>query len=283
MIDLSGTIDLHVHSAPDVYPRLLDDLAVVRAAEQAGMRGVLLKSHHTLTADRATLVGQHTRIAVRGGLALNLTVGGLNPVAVEAAIAFGARQIWMPTIHARHCLRMAEVEMFAVEARKGYAGIAPFDDQGNPVAPLRAILEMIRDADVVLGTGHLAPEESLALIKLAHDMNVSRILVTHPLMSFTLFTLDQMKQASDWGALLEFDALSCNSKWPKSMPAETTAQAIAEVGPRHCVLASDGGQTWNPAAPAMLLAFAEELSECGIADDALRCMMQDNPTYLLGL
>jgi len=46
--------------------------------------------------------------------------------------------------------------MFVAEVRKGYSGIAPFDDQGNPVAGRRPILEMIRDAEATLGTGHLA-------------------------------------------------------------------------------------------------------------------------------
>lgn len=283
MLDLAGAIDLHVHSAPDVYPRLLDDLEVVEAAEAAGMRGILLKSHHTLTADRAQMVARRVGIAVRGGLALNLTVGGINPVAVETALAFGARQIWMPTIHARHCLRTAASPMFEAEARKGYWGLVPFDDDGNPVAGLLEILEMVRDAGAVLGTGHLAPEESLALLATARDMNLSRLLVTHPLMSFTRFSFDQMQRAIELGAHLEFDALTCRPTWAHFMPASTTAQAIAELGADRCVLASDGGQDWNPTAPQMLLAFAEELTTHGVAEDALRRMMHDNPAYLLGL
>lgn len=281
MIDLTGAIDLHVHSAPDVYPRLLDDLEVVQAAEDAGMRAILLKSHHTLTADRAGLAKKQVGIAVHGGLALNLTVGGINPVAVETALAFGARQIWMPTIHARHCLQTATGEMFEAEARKGYSGLVPFNEDGEPAEGLLAILEMIRDAEAVLGTGHLAPDESLALLELARDMNLDRLLVTHPNMSFTRFTTEQMQRAIELGAYLEFDALACRSNWPQFMPAEATAQAIAEVGARHCVLASDGGQMVNPAAPQMLLTFAEDLAGAGLPTDALRQMMHDNPAFLL--
>jgi len=48
--DLEGAIDLHVHTAPDVYDRLVDDDEQLRLAEEAGMRAVLLKSHHTLAA-----------------------------------------------------------------------------------------------------------------------------------------------------------------------------------------------------------------------------------------
>lgn len=283
MIDLDGAIDLHVHSAPDVYPRSLDDLEVVRAAEAAGMHAILLKSHHTLTADRAELAGRHSGIAVRGGLALNLTVGGINPVAVETALEFGARQIWMPTIHAAHCLKHAEWEMFQAEARKGRTGLVPFDEEGNPVEGLLAILEMVRDAGAVLGTGHLAPAESLALLQLASDMNVERMLVTHPLMSFTYFSAEQLQRAVELGAYLELDALTCHPEWPEAMPTAETARAILAAGADRCVLASDGGQAANAIAPQMLLSFAERLSQEGIAEDALRTMMHDNPAYLLGV
>jgi len=283
MIDFAGAIDLHVHSSPDVYPRLQDDIEVAQAAAAAGMQAVLLKSHHTLTADRAALIESRVGITVHGGLALNLTVGGINPVAVETAIAFGARQIWMPTIHARHCLRTADAEMFRTEARKGYAGLVPFDEDGEPVPGLREILEMIRDAEIVLGTGHLAPEESLKLLQFARDMGLAKLLVTHPLMNFTLFSTDQMRRASDLGAYLEFDALTCRPGWPHAMPASSTAEAIASVGPDRCVLASDGGQIWNPAAPHMLLSFAEEIADHGIGEDSLKQMLHDNPAYLLGV
>jgi len=283
MIDLEGAIDVHVHSAPDIYPRLLDDLEVSRAAESSGMRGLILKSHHTLTADRARLVDPQVRPAVFGGLVLNLTIGGFNPVAVETAIAFGARQIWMPTIHARHCLQTATAEMFRAEARKGYEGLTLFDADDQPVAGLMPILEMIRDADIILGTGHLAPEESLRLFELAQGMGLKRLLVTHPQMHFTRFTVEQMQRAVELGGMLEFDALSCHPNWPEPMPADLAAREILAVGEGHCVLGSDGGQAQNAPAPRMLLDFAEALYRNGIGKDSLRRMMCHNPAQLLDL
>ncbi|MDX1566077.1 MAG: DUF6282 family protein, partial [Phycisphaeraceae bacterium] len=119
MIDLAGAIDLHVHTAPDVYERSVDDLSLARQAEKAGMKALLLKSHHTLTADRGTLAARQVNIPVFGGVALNQTVGGLNPVAAETAVEFGARQIWMPTIHAQHCMDTAKMAMFQAEVDRG--------------------------------------------------------------------------------------------------------------------------------------------------------------------
>jgi len=283
MIDLDGAIDLHVHSAPDVYPRLLDDLEVAREAESAGMRALLLKSHHTLTADRATLVNRRVKPVVGGGLVLNLTVGGFNPVAVETALAFGARQIWMPTIHARHCLRTATAAMFQDEARKGYEGLTLFDADERPASGLPETLELIRDADAILGTGHLAPWESLQLLELARGMGLRRLLVTHPQMSFTRFTIEQMRRAVELGAVLEFDALSCHPNWHEPMPPVDAAREIQAIGEAHCVLASDGGQSNNAPAPRMLFEFAEALHQHGIPEDALEQMMCENPAKLLSL
>jgi len=284
-MDLSGMVDLHVHSAPDVYERSVDDTTLVQEAAAEGMKAVLLKSHHTLTADRATLAADRANasVSVFGGVALNLPVGGLNPVAVETALAFGAKQIWMPTLHARHCLAHAEQPMFRDEAAKGRAGISVLDEAGQLVAPIDAILEMIRDADVILGTGHLAPQESLTLLRHARDRGLKKLLVTHPLMSFTRFTLDEMQTAVENGALLELDYLSCSPNWHGAVSPSATAEAIRHVGFRHCVLGTDGGQPYNPHPAVMLRDFAAALAQQGIAAEDVRVMTVDNPSRLLGL
>lgn len=282
-VSLDGAIDLHVHTAPDVYDRLVTDDEQIEGALAAGMRAVLLKSHHTLTADRATLARQRHNIPVFGGLALNHSVGGLNPVAVETAIAFGARQIWMPTLHARHCLEHAEPEMFRAEARKGRRGLTVLDGEGQLLPEVVQILEQIRDADVALGTGHLAPEESLTLLGAAREMGLRRLLVTHPLMSFTRFTLSQMREAADLGALLEFDYLSCAPKWHDPVPVAHAAGAVRSVGAHRCVIATDGGQPYNPPPVEMLHRFAEELRAEGLGADEVRTMACDNPAWILDI
>src|SRR5450755_83907 len=92
--------DLHVHTAPDVWERYDDDTGIVRLYEQAGFTGCVLKSHYDNTAGRARAAGHGLRLRVYGALALNQQAGGLNPAAVAAALAFGARIIWMPTTDA---------------------------------------------------------------------------------------------------------------------------------------------------------------------------------------
>ena len=58
---LEGAIDTHVHSAPDVIERKLDDLQVARQARERGMAAVVLKNHFLPTPLRARLAGYRSQ------------------------------------------------------------------------------------------------------------------------------------------------------------------------------------------------------------------------------
>ena len=51
-----GAYDLHVHVAPDVPPRRIDDVTLARRFAEVGLAGFGLKSHYTSTAERAQVV-----------------------------------------------------------------------------------------------------------------------------------------------------------------------------------------------------------------------------------
>src|ERR1041384_6549497 len=97
----AGTIDVHVHSHPDVFGRNMDDIDVATLAKAKGMRGIVLKNHVATTADRAALVMKVVPgIEVFGGIVLNKAVGGINPDAVEwMHRMFGGRGklVWVRT------------------------------------------------------------------------------------------------------------------------------------------------------------------------------------------
>ena len=57
-----GAFDMHVHIAPDVVERRIDDLGLARRFQEVGLAGFVLKSHYTSTAERAAVV----RAAVPG-------------------------------------------------------------------------------------------------------------------------------------------------------------------------------------------------------------------------
>ena len=83
---IQGATDLHVHVAPDVIARRIDDVDLAKEFLGRGLRGFVLKSHYVPTAERAKVVERAVpSIKAYGALALNHSVGGLNPVAVEIA------------------------------------------------------------------------------------------------------------------------------------------------------------------------------------------------------
>jgi hypothetical protein len=81
---LAGVIDIHMHSAPDSTPRSIYVIDLARLAKAQRMRGLVLKNHYEPTASLAYIVREEVPgIEIFGGIDLNLSVGGMNPTAVE--------------------------------------------------------------------------------------------------------------------------------------------------------------------------------------------------------
>ena len=103
---LCGAYDLHVHTSPDHDQRSLNDWELLTEAEALGMAGVLIKNHYEPTTGRAKLVQAlyPGKTKIYGSIALNWSVGGLNPYAVESAARMGAKMVHLlPYPAARFC------------------------------------------------------------------------------------------------------------------------------------------------------------------------------------
>ena len=66
---LEGSIDMHIHSAPDVYPRILNDVELAVQAKEMGMRAIVIKNHFLITADRAQVATDAAEFPGFGGIA----------------------------------------------------------------------------------------------------------------------------------------------------------------------------------------------------------------------
>jgi hypothetical protein len=99
---LKGVVDIHVHFAPDVVSRSIDAVDGARIAKENGMRAIVIKNHYEATSGEAYLVRKAVPgIEVFGGIALNLSVGGMNPAAVERMAQMTGkygRIVWMDSI-----------------------------------------------------------------------------------------------------------------------------------------------------------------------------------------
>src|SRR5687767_5164441 len=169
----AGVIDMHVHSHPDVFGRNMDDIDVAQLAKARGLRGILLKNHISETASRAALVMKVVPgIEVWGGIVLNRAVGGINPDAVEwLHRVHGSRGkvVWLPTFESdKH------VKTFSKPDAQGLV-VAP----GGKVTPeMEAVLKIIARENLVLATGHVHPEEVIAVVRRGRELGVKNMLIT---------------------------------------------------------------------------------------------------------
>jgi hypothetical protein len=272
LADLAGTIDLHVHTAPDVRPRKLDDVEAARQAAAHGMRAILLKSHVTLTADRAALAQQAVPgVRVFGGLALNEAVGGFNPAAVETALRLGAAQIWMPT-------ESAAAGRPAAPAR----GLSVLD--GAALKPVvHEILRLIAEHDVILGTGHLSVPEIQALVPAARAAGIRKILITHPEHPpVEMPPLEQEELRDRYNVYFERCLISTTLGHGALAFGELAAR-IRRVGWETTVISTDFGQPFNPFPVEGLAAYIAALQADGFAPAQIDRMSRMNPALLLAL
>jgi uncharacterized protein DUF6282 len=269
---LEGAVDLHVHSAPDVDRRRFNDLELARAAKEAGVGAVLIKSHQNSTVERAWLVAQCVPgIRVYGGLVLNETVGGLNTAAVRLALELGARQIWMPTRSARNH-----------RAHHGQpGGISILDEHGKLLAVVEEVLHAMARSDCILGTGHLSPAETSVLIDAASQLGVPKILVTHPEWGPTFHSYEAQKKLARRANVFFERCFVSTTHRCGFVPFETIERAIIDTGVERTVLSTDLGQPDTPPPAEGLRLYAERLRSTGFSVDHIRIMMQTNPERLL--
>jgi hypothetical protein len=286
---LAGAIDLHVHAAPDVAARSVNDIELAQKAKEMGMRGIVINNHEFITNDRAYLVRQVIPgIEVWGGIVLNYSVGGLNPVAVERMIRFTGgygKIVWLPTFDAAH-----HKSFFTKKPDAG--GIRVVDDSGSVVSELRKILQLAAQADIIFATGHVSSQEVLATVQAANEEGVRRIIVTHAMASPVQMSLEEMRRCVQMGAFIEHVYVanlvgpSAHQEWMRSwkhISMEMYAQAIQALGAEHCILSSDLGQYLNPTPADGMQEFIKVLSRQGISDEEIGWMVRKNPARLLGL
>jgi hypothetical protein len=288
---LDGAVDLHVHPAPSPYPRRLGPLGAARHASDAGMRAVALKCHHHSTAsdvallDAEGLLGAGAQLI--GGIVLNSAVGGINPNAVSVCLEYGGRIVWMPTIASP--AHIAHVDRGSTKFPRARAGLRAeretdvWDAEGGIGEDVRAVLELVADADAVLASGHLPAASTVAVFRLAHELGIRRLLVNHP--NFIVgATREQVRELVALGAYIEHaTCMYDDASSFKAFDLATLVDWVKAVGPERSTLASDLGQAGNPLPAESFRRILQALHAEGFAERDLRTMVADNPARLVGL
>jgi hypothetical protein len=288
---VTGAYDTHVHIAPDVMERRIDDLGLARRCLEVGLAGFVLKSHYVTTAERAEVVRNAVPgIDALGAITLNGSMGGMNPAAVEIAGRLGARVVWMPTVDSRNQrtntaadLPGAKPAMWgALQADLHAQGIVPeivhvVDEDGRVLEIVRKVLRVVARHDMVLATGHLAAPEIVAVVRAAREEGVRRVVVTHPEFTSQRLGVEDQQELAGLGALLE----RCfTTPYTGKVSWDDLFAHIREVGPEHSILSSDLGQPFNPPVEDGLALFADRLLEAGFSESDVYAMAVTNSRFI---
>lgn len=292
IISVEGFIDTHVHTGPAPFRRIGDTIDIARWCREAGMGGIVVKSHFEATITKV----YHARkempdFPVYAGIALNRGVGGINPGAVEQALKQDARFVWMPTIDAENHVRVfGAAGAFGNIGSGSYANESKFVadpnytvlDGGKLTAEARDVIELIAAFDAVLATGHLSEAEVFAVVDFALGKGHRKIVVTHPEMQCPNLSVDTQVALSKQGCLMEYCAVNCMPMF-QAVSSDQIRDAIAAVGADRAIIATDSGQPFSPKTPDMFRMYAQVLHEKGVTLDDIATMAIRNPANLLGV
>ena len=287
---LRGVIDTHVHSEEE-YAVLedgsMDIIELARRAKDKGMRAVVVKSLKFETATRAYLARkQVSGIDVFGGLSLDLSVGGVNPDAVEALAKLKlstAKVIWMPVFDSK-------AGVLASGENRQFVNIS---ENGKLTTNTLATLDAVAKHGYSLATSHLGADEALLVVRAARTRNIP-VVVTHAAQQPVSMTIEQMKEVVRLGGFIEHTAFGHfkGSQSHFSIPfyknarrvtVEDVVRLIREIGVEQTILATDLGQAYSPIPPDGFKWFILSLKRLGITDAEMDIMTRRNPARFLRL
>jgi hypothetical protein len=272
---VKGAYDLHTHSMPSHFPRVMDDFALLRQADAYGMAGIMFKNHYEPTTGRVAIANQNAGVRTRayGGLALNWTVGGINPYAVEACLLMGGQMVWMPTFDSAQFIAAGQLhqELFP------RPGLTVFDEKGKMIPKVYEIFDLAKKYDVFLATGHLSAKESFAFCKAGKKENV-KLILTHPDFQMTPVPFETQSELADMGVVIE-------KAWFNVMINHITVDAFADsikkLGTRRVLLVTDRGQAGAETPPEALINAVAALLENGLTGSEIENLIRNVPETII--
>jgi hypothetical protein len=286
---IEGGYDLHVHAAPDVVPRRIDDVGLAREFAAHGLRGYALKSHYVPTQERAATVAKAVPgVDVLGTITLNHSVGGLNPVALEVAGRGGCRLVWMPTVDAANetAGRSQDTKKLpfwaGIQRDLAALGISPppisvLGDDGRLTKAALQCVEIIARHDMILATGHLGRKEIFALVRTARELGVKRVIVTHAEFPSQSLTPAEQRELAGMGAVIEH---CFTTTYTGKATWEDAFAGIRAAGCERTLISTDLGQPVNPGVAEGFAMFAQKLLDAGFSVAEVHRMAAENPAAL---
>lgn len=288
---LVGASDLHVHVDLEFsttrFRKALPEWEWLPRAEEAGIRAVLLKSHLWPSVTIASMLDRLWQgdVHVATSITLNPASGGVDPWVVEAAADMGAQAVFMPTWgsagdceHGGFHSRLADAFEHFDPARLSTTSVV--DEAGALTGPAHEVLRLAHERGLMLSTGHISWQESLALARESRALGFERLVLAHPLSVSVDAPHDAVEEIVRLGAYAEF----C---WPtlapgRRSPAEVIG-LIHRIGAERTILTSDYFGGAGPSPSDLLRMLAGVLHDNGLGLHEIRTAAVTNPAHLLGL
>lgn len=296
---LQGAYDIHVHSNPSFGPDqkgfALDDLEIIEQAREAGLKGVCVKNFEFSTIFRDYFVNK--REAERGfgscvyysSVTLNECIGGINPYAVEFASYHGVKCVWFPTYSSRNTAELFGWGVFDGWEKPNWSpmtafrhsnqskGLSILDENGMLIPEVDDIIEITRDAHMILASGHMSPKESYALCKRAVEAGHKKVVLTHPDNFITLVPKEMSKSLAEMGVYIEKTFYS----HVVDHSDERAFGHVKEIGAEHFVMVSDLGQPFMVKPAEGLGIMIDDYLQHGFTEEEISQMIRDNPGTLM--
>lgn len=293
-------IDMHVHIGPEFLRRKYSAETLAAEARKEGF-GVVMKNHFQPTTGQVSQLRRpDDKVALVGSVALNFGCGGVDDHGVRSALSGWKRDVtaadpdadrfvvWMPTMcceaHLRKYNRRDLSEAWGIKGQytRYYAeGTGYTLDEGNDdkMAALRRALQVIADNDLILATGHFDRNETLTVVRIAHEMGIRRIIMTHPLFQTTELDPETMRRM--WEQYGAYSELAFVNLAMDDLSYEQYIEVIEGVGSQGVILSSDVGQVFSAGVGDALREFFSELQSRGVKEDDIVQMSVMNTNKLL--
>ncbi len=270
-----GSIDMHIHPGPDpLAERPVDSVRVAEIAEQAGMKGIVLKSFSYNTVSDAYLIEKNMTSGLRvfGSVVIGYTTTGGLARTIEAMAKIGCKVVWFPAMDSRWCQSYLGKE----------GGICILKDDGTLKDEVLDILDVVKQYNMVVCSGHMSYEESTKMFDAAIQKGITKMVATHPLAELSRFTLEQIQELAAKGVYIEH---VYGTLMPRlgSMDPSDYVDCVKLVGAEKCIMGTDLAQVWDMPPADGMRHFIAMMIQFGCTPNEVEMMSKKNPAKLLDM
>jgi hypothetical protein len=287
---LVGAIDLHCHSGPAVMPRILDHHDALIDAAAAGFKAVVYKDHYYPGMAHAIILEKLFKdkgVQLFSGIVLNNAMGGWNPHAVDHTIKLGGKIVWLPTVSAANHIAHVETgktKTFPKTAQRmiDQVPLSAVDANGRLLDPVKEVLDLIAEADIILAGGHLPVVEQHLVFAEAKARGVKKMLVNHPTYMVGASDAD-IRDLAAAGVTMEHSICMFVEGKSKKFSGADLKRLIEAAGVAKTILSSDCGLVGAPRPVEGFGLIVDELLNLQVSAADIRRLISSNAAAMLGL